>query len=314
MDKTPNVRVFLVVRDGRNEAKSTQNIIGRMNVVYDEKGEVFSHFGVEAPYGKNDNSTVVLLDSNEKIALVDTAYRAQGEHLKPLESKLKALNGIDATVSTAPASKPLKVGDIAPNFLVHGGQTLRDLRGKVVLVSFYPAAFSGSFPKPYDVAPAEAGKRASEQTASTPAGISAAPLPQGVTKTASGSYIIDGRSVDMKSLISCSYQILELDKQPADPIKTAKRILVSSSTPPLLEQWRSALNTSNIIYANDPDYWISKQYLSYNPAGYNNRVSVIVDQTGKIAYIDDSFDTPDEPVIEGKIKELLDKDKKHSGR
>jgi peroxiredoxin len=67
------------------------------------------------------------------------------------------------------------------------------------------------------------------------------------------------------------------------------------------------LGTYNIEYANDADYSVSAKYLSYNPAGYNNRVSVIIDQKGRVAYIDESFETSDEIALEAKIEELMAK-------
>lgn len=311
--KKPQVRIILVVRDSRNEAKSAQNIIGDMNVVYDEKGEMFSHFGIEDPYGKNANSTVVLLDSNEKIVHIDAGYRAQGERLKPLENKLKEITGVEMMVSAPPVQKSLKVGDTAPNFLVEGGQTLKDLRGRVVLISFYPAAFSGSFPRPYDAGPVEPLKPLKpklDETLSAPVKFTGVPAGFSVSE-GPGSIIGPPHSrpgiLPDNFPISCSFQIDALDLKGTNEIKTARRILVSSSTRPLLEQWRNALRTESIVYANDPDYWISGQYASYNPAGYNNRVSVIVDQKGKIAYVDESFDAADEAVIERKINELLKK-------
>jgi peroxiredoxin len=90
----------------------------------------------------------------------------------------------------------------------------------------------------------------------------------------------------------------------------AKRIVISSSTNSLLKKWQNVLETDNIEYANDFDYSISQKYFSYNPNGYNNRVSVIVNQNGKIAYIDENFVSVDEAILYAKIDELIKKGNK----
>jgi peroxiredoxin len=264
LPKTPSTRIFLVVRDKIDAARSTQNIIGRMNLIYDEKGEYSEAFGVSQPGSKNADSTVFLLDSANIIALIDSQYRSQGEHLKPLENKLKELNGIKQKVSARPRQKELKVGDIAPDFQINEKQKLSDLRGQVVLISFYPAAFSGVLPK----------------------------LNQ--TKEAN-------ESEDLA--ITCAVQIEKLDFKL--PKNEAKRIVISSSTNSILSNWQKVLKTQNITYANDADYSTSLKYLSYNPNGYNDRVSVIIDRKGKIAFIDKSFAIQDEKILNAKLDELL---------
>lgn len=274
LKKSPATRIFLVVNDKLDAAKSTQNIIGGMNVIYDESGELFSHFGVKIPLHKNFDSTVLLLDSNNNIAFIDESYRSQGEHLKPLENKLKELNGIYKKVDVSPKQKPLKVGDDAPDFRVNEKQKLSDLRGNVVLISFYPAAFSGTLPIP----PIR--------------------MPNGAINI----------TFSQESLMSCSLQLGSLDttKFKKDP----KRIVISSSTNSLLIEWRKVLTTKNIEHTNDADYSISTKYLSYNPSGYNNRVSVIINQQGKIAYVDNDFSFNTEAILIAKIEELYQKENK----
>lgn len=271
LPKSPETKVFLVVRDKIDASKSTQNILGKMNVIYDEKGEYFNAFEVAQPSSKNADSTVVLLDAANKIALIDKNYRSQGEHLKPLENKVKELNGIKVKVSANSKLKELNVGDVAPDFQISETQKLSNLRGKVVLLSFYPAAFSGVLPKPVDLS-----------LLSKPISIASD-----------------------KDLMSCAVQIKDLDFKL--PTEEAKRIVISSSTNPILFNWEKALNTQNIIYANDSDYSTSLKYGSYNPNGYNNRVSVIIDRKGKIAYIDKSFEAKDEEILNKKLDELVKK-------
>jgi len=274
LKKSPTTRIFLIVRDKIDALKSTQNIFGNMTVIYDEKGDQFTSFGVKQPASKNADSTVVLLDASETIRHLDENYRAQGEHLKPLENKLKELNGIYQKVELPSAQKALKVGDDAPDFRVNDKQKLSDLRGEVVLVSFYPAAFSGTLPKP----------------------------DQANTLILNNSKVVFSSSDPM----SCTVQVKSLDIKPKST-REAVRIVISSSTASLLGEWKNILGTKNVEYTNDADYSISTKYLSYNPKGYNNRVSVIIDQKGRIAYIDDAFDFSDELVLNAKIDELLKK-------
>lgn len=272
LPKSPTTKIFLVVKDKVDAARSTQNIIGKMNIIYDEKGVLFNEFSLAQPISKNGDSTLFLLDSKNTIALIDKKYRSQGEHLKPLENKLKELNGINLKVSAKPLQKELKLGDIAPDFQINETQQLTDLRGNVVLISFYPAAFSGVLPKPSNL---------------------------GLLSLSSGSKILD------QDLMSCAVQIEKLDFKL--PTNEAKRIVISSSTNSLLSNWQNVLKTQNIIYANDADYSTSLKYNSYNPNGYNNRVSVIIDRKGKIAYIDKSFENKDESILNAKLEESLKK-------
>lgn len=268
--KSPHTKIFLVVRDKIDAPKSTQNIIGKMNVIYDEKGEFFDTFGVKQPDSKNADSTIVLLDSANTIILIDKNYRSQGEHLKPLENKLKELNGINVKVLVNPQQKELKIGDVAPDFQINENQKLSDLRGNVVLISFYPAAFSGVLPKI--------------------------------------SFIAFPSNFDSQ-IATCAVQIkaLEPKKVKVKTKEEAKRVVISSSTASILSNWQSVLWTQSIIYANDADYSTSLKYSSYNPNGYNNRVSVIIDRKGKIAYIDKFFEPNDETILNAKLDKLLKK-------
>jgi peroxiredoxin len=271
LKKAPTTKIFLIVKDEPNEAKSTMNILGGINVIYDERGDWFSYFEVGHPAGKNADSTVVLLDSKDVIAHIDRGYRSQGEHLKPLENKLKELNGINEKVNI-PARKPLKTGDKAPDFRVNEKEKLSDLRGTVVLLSFYPAAFSGTLPKPGEI------------------------------------YAVAISPYFGQQMETCIAQIKAIDRVPKKVPKEPRRIMISSSTTSILNKWKEVIGTYNVEYANDPDYAVSTQYFSYNPQGYNNRVSVIVDQNGKIAYIDPDFNSGDEEMLNAKMYELAKKD------
>lgn len=281
LPKSPRVQIVLIVNDKRTDKANLKNITTGMDVVFDEKGEIFSSFGVSPPTNKNADSTVILLDSKNTVSFADENYRSQGEHLKPLENKLKDLNGIYFQPKPVEKMLPLKVGAKAPDFRVDDKTMLSDLKGRVVLISFYPAAFSGTLPKPVEPVPSNLE----------------------IFRINPNS----GIRIDSNRGMSCDLQLDGLDV--GSVYRTEKRIVISASTNSLLEKWQNVLDTSNIQYANDPDYSVSKSYGSYNQNGYNNRVSVIVDRKGKIAFIDDSFEYNDETVINAKIEELLRKKK-----
>lgn len=265
----PRTRVIIVVNDRQDDNKSKQNILGDSTVVYDTTGTLFTAIGVKLPTDKSSDSTVFLLDKNNNIRLIDEAYRAQGEHLKPLERAVKALNGIELKLPKA-STRMLRVGDVAPDFQINPNERLSDLRGSVVLLTFYPAAFSGTLPSPrFEI---------------------------------TGS--LTGLTFSDTELMSCSTQIWSLDQEGKGGKSLPRRIAITSSTPELLERWRQLLATNGIEYANDPDYSVSAQYFAIDPRGFNKRVSVIVDKKGRIAYVDTDYTFADTDAIEKKIEEL----------
>jgi peroxiredoxin len=283
----PETQIVYVVRDKQDDARSIPNIMGGAKAIYDENGELFSFFGVkQSPY-KNFDSTVLLIDKTGKIAYIDDSYRSQGEHLKPLENKLKELSGIQVKAPAVKGNPALKIGAAAPDFQVNEKEKLSDLRGYVVLLSFYPAAFSGTIPRRY-----QSGDEASLATVN-----------------------YAGLRINQLEMMTCAIQISSLDKKlkaprsdkPDRPKNEARRIAISSSTPMLLQSWKGLLGTTNFEYANDPDYSVARSYSAYNPLGYSNRVSVIVDRKGRIAYVDTDFSLRDEQVLNRKIEELLSK-------
>lgn len=265
----PKTSVIIVVNDRQDGNKSKQNILGNSTVIYDASGTLFTALGVKLPTDKNADSTVFLLDKNNKIRLINEAYRAHGEHLKPLEREVKALNGIELKLPEAP-TRMLRVGDAAPDFRIDANERLSDLRGGVVLLTFYPAAFSGTLPSPrFELA---------------------------------GS--LTGVTFSDTELMSCSRQIRSLDQEAEGGRSSPRRIAITSSTPGLLARWRQLLATTGIEYANDPDYSVSAQYAAIDPRGFNKRVSVIIDKKGRIAYIDTDYTFADTDAIEKKIEEL----------
>jgi len=268
-ETAPKIKMIIVVNDRPLPAGPSLNQLGKMSVIYDEKGDLFRSFGAKIPSGKNGDSTVVVLDKKGKVVFVDTEYHAQGEHLKPLEHKIKEITGFRVVVPSN-RTTALKVGDNAADFQINYKERLSDLRGGVVLLTFYPAAFSGVFPASLEVIGSE------------------------------GSYFI----IDRSEAMSCSRQITSLDIAGDGSHKPPRRTAISGSTDELLQQWKLALLTTNIEYANDPDYAVAAMYGAIDPRGFNRRVSVIVDKQGRVAYIDTDYTFEDTDVIEKKIEEL----------
>jgi peroxiredoxin len=242
---------------------------------------------VPIPLSKSGNATILAIDNKNRIFWRDTAYRAQGEHLKPLENAIHEVLYPKAFSLTKKSHlsprKKLKIGDDAPDFILKEEQKLSDLKGKVVVLSFYPAAFSGILPK------------TDMQTATA---IAPRTTPEHIEKIEEMSR-------------SCIGQIYRLDQNITairnDTIGKEKtniiNVVVSSSTPKLLYYWEKVLKTTATIYANDKSYTASHIYDSYNKQCYNNRALYVIDKKGKIAYIEKNY----EEKTNEKIKEVIKK-------
>lgn len=214
-----------------------------------------------------DNSSVlILLDGDNNIVWRDDNYRGQGEHLKPLEYKIKGLLGITYPKPTGD-SKEIKIGEkVSDEFLSENGMVFSGIK----VLTFYPAAYSGVF----DV-----------------------------------DNIVRKAEMNHLSMISCAMHISSFDKMLLG-VGGVDYYAISESTPEILDNWRAALGTYHIQYVNDADYSISQAFGAYNPEGYNNRVTVVIDKEGKVAYIDKDYKLEKEAEIQRVVQELLQKDKK----
>jgi len=239
--------------------------------------------GAPMPRADNADATVLLLDKDDVVRWRDDGYRAQGEHLKPLEAAVKSLLGRPDAVASASTESAPRIGEVAPDFPIAllpeamshrrrgdadpADARLSALRGKVVLITFYPAAFSGTLPT-VDASP--------EETA------------------------IAAIARERQRMMSCALQIDELDALAPDAALKGDvvKIAISASTPELLSLWRRTLRTRDMHYVNDADYAIARRYGSFDAqAGYNLRKVFIVDREGKIAYIDEDYAPGDAPAI-----------------
>lgn len=259
----------------------------KFRTVVDSTDEKYKTFGVPIPLSKSGNATILAIDNKNRIFWRDTAYRAQGEHLKPLENAIHEVLYPETYSLTKKSHlssrKKLKIGDDAPDFILKEEQKLSDLKGKVVVLSFYPAAFSGILPK---------------TDMETATAIVPRTTPEHIEKIEEMSR-------------SCIGQIYRLDQNITairnDTIGKEKtniiNVVVSSSTPKLLYYWEKVLKTTATIYANDKSYNISHIYDSYNKQGYNNRALYVIDKKGKIAYIEKNY----EEKTNEKIKEVIKK-------
>lgn len=251
--------------------------------------------GVQMPRADRADATVLLIDKDGVVRWRDDAFRAQGEHLKPLEAAVKSLLGVSDTLAPAPAEAPPGVGDAAPDFVIDMPQTppwarrgggsrapaedtrLSALRGKVVVLSFYPAAFSGTLP-----------------------------LIEGDAEEIA----LAVRDRERRRMMSCAIQLDELDALAADHalLGDVVKLAVSASTPELLDAWRRTLRTQDLHYINDADYGISRRYGSYDAkAGYNLRKVFVIDGAGRVAYVDDDYRPGDADALAGAIAKAATK-------
>ena len=237
--------------------------------------------GTSMPRGDNADATVLLLDRDDVVRWRDDAYRAQGEHLKPLEAAIKSLLGRPDALAPASTEPPPALGETAPDFAIGLlprwtlgpddapplASRLSALRGKVVLVAFYPAAFSGTLPT------------------------------------------VDGNTDDIATdaihrerarMMSCALQIDELDTLAPDAALKGDvvKLAISASTPELLVDWRRTLRTRDIQYVNDADYAIARRYGSYDAqAGYNLRKVFVVGRDGRIVFVDEDYAPGDAQAV-----------------
>jgi len=271
-DRKPEVHVRYLVKNTADYSAMlrARSIISGAQVLFDA-GEYFNQFALPVPATGAASAVVFLLDKKGRVLLRDDAYEAQGEHLKPLENTLKNHAGKGEAPLAWARDKPLQPGDEAPDFELGDGKRLSDLKGQVVLLSFYPAAFSGR------LAP----------------GI----LPH----------------ISIEDFVFCGRQIRDIDeiKLVEDDMRIQKqyiKLMISTSTPSLLQAWKELLGTHDVQYINDPGHITARKYGSYLPEGYNRRVSCIIDRNGRIAYIDMDYSPEDELLLQERMQELLTKE------
>lgn len=271
-DKKPEVHVRYIVKRTQNSfaERLARSMTTGAQVLYGAS-KYFQQFSLPVPERGSASSVVFLLDKEGRVLLRDDAYEAQGEHLKPLENTLKNDAGMgEAPLAWAPL-KPIEVGDVAPDFDLGDGQRLSDLKGEVVLLSFYPAAFSGRL------------------------------APELLMDIPIEELIYCGKQI--REIDEIKLVVDDLGTQ-----KKYRKLMISSSTPALLKVWGETLGTNDVQYVNDPGHITSRKYSSYLPEGYNRRVSCLVDRNGRIAYIDMDYAPEDEAVLQTKMQELLAKE------
>jgi peroxiredoxin len=224
------------------------------------------------PKVNNASATLFLLDENNIVQWRDDDYAAQGEHLKPLEQKIKSLlNAQDPIAAGFEKVERLKVGDDAPNFKINDQQSLSDLKGKARLITFYPAAFSGTL----DTSMCSMCCAVQIRSLADSEGISEFAPKQGLFPEA-----VENATIE--------------------------RFAISASTPALLTQWEQLLKTKgHIRMVNDVDYAISQAYSSYDyEKAYNRRSVFIVDKNGKLAFIDWDYTREDNAAVQKALDEI----------
>lgn len=269
-----NIDIVLLEKESKNKtdtvsenniSKSIFPLFGHKIDLFETNGmyvehisdSLMSQLNIPAFSDYNASSTLFLLDKNNKIILRDDDYRGQGEHLKPLEHKIKKLLGFE--IIDIQANRPnLEVGDKAPSV------PFTDYKGKISVLTFYPAAFSGVF---------DTNNMARIQ------------------------------SMRMTAMMSCAIQVTSLDRVKI-PNQSIRYYAISESTQEILNNWQNILATHHIHYMNDANYSITQAFGAYNEQGYANRMTVIVDKKGKIAYINDSYTLDQEDEIRKVVNSL----------
>lgn len=265
-----NVDIILVTN--RNQEKKLmlptydQNLFQTegMHIYYRFNEKLINDLNLPKMENPNDDSVLFLLNGNNEIVWRDDHYRGQGEHLKPLEYKIKDLLSISYPKIIENKTVSLKTGDLAPSINL-GDKKISDYKKNILVLTFYPAAYSGVFDT---------------------------------------QNMILRQRMERMMLVSCAIQITSFDKMSKNINHDVKYFSISESTPELLENWKNALNTTHIEYINDSDYSISQTFGSYNPEGYNNRMTVIIDKNGKIVYIDKDYKLSKDAEIEKIIQKL----------
>lgn len=244
--------------------------------------------GTALPKADHADATVLLLDKDDVVRWRDDAYRAQGEHLKPLEAAVKSLAGRPDAIAPVSESPAPRIGEPAPDFAIPllpnahalplgdgaktAGPRLSALRGKVVLITFYPAAFSGTLPT-VEGTPEEKAEAALRR--------------------------------ERTRMMSCALQLDELDLLAPDAALHGDvvKLAISASTPEILAAWRRALGTRDLHYVNDPGYAIARRYGSFDPvAGYNLRKVFVVGRDGRIAFVDEDYAPGDARAVADALK------------
>jgi alkyl hydroperoxide reductase subunit AhpC len=234
--------------------------------------KIADQLGMAFPKVNNASASLFLLDEKNIVQWRDDDYAAQGEHLKPLERKIKSLlNAQDPIAAGFEKVERLKVGDDAPNFKINDQQYLSDLKGKARLITFYPAAFSGTLDT-------------SMCTMCCAIQITSLASSEGITEFAPKQGLF----------------------REAVENATVERFAISASTPALLTQWEQLLKTKgHIQMVNDVDYAISQAYSSYDyEKAYNRRSVFIVDKNGKLAFIDWDYTREDNAAVQKALEEI----------
>ncbi|HCN36372.1 MAG: redoxin family protein [Ignavibacteria bacterium] len=261
------IDVLLIVNDGIKPFYQSYENLKDLSIKYDPDGLYFEKLNVSKPEKINSSSVLYALNSDNEIIYFDNDYKGQGEHLKPLEYAIKKeMNGQSLPLLTV--NNYLKSGDNAPQLKIDNEIYLSDYKGKKIVLTFYPAAFSGVLP---------------EQNYSNPYPVM--------------SCAVQLSSFDKIKPISSQIYHSELEDE-------VIYLAVSNSSPQLLKLWADYLKTENIKYVNDDDFSISMAYNSYNPSGFSTRSTFVIDREGVIKYISWDYNAEEEYVIQEELAKL----------
>jgi peroxiredoxin len=152
--------IAVVSYDGPDDlAEYGWNMNFNFPMISDKDKSLSEVFGVEEFKSDNASAKVFIVGKDNKIKYAEQYYRGEGEKLKTVKKELFTLLGVEVPELTENRYAPLMTGDDARDFAfkyVNMGKdgevavsnysegSLSELKGKNILLGFYPAPFSFS--------------------------------------------------------------------------------------------------------------------------------------------------------------------------
>lgn len=226
---------------------------------------------------------IFLVNQNGIIIYKYLEYKGVGEQLRPMERQIKGLFGdtIASVHYTAEnnATRPV-VGSTAPDFYYQNNKKISELIGKKsIIISFYPAPFTGNLYR--NIIEPKYVSNTNNQTVNTTEKTDKIEVKKIPGKALMGG--CGGQAIYFENLAFGLGTTYSADQIVGDT--NTVFIYISASSEAILKNWENYLGTSKIIYSNDPNNYISRNYGSFDyRKGYNYRSLIIVNKEGKITY------------------------------
>jgi peroxiredoxin len=238
-------------------------------------------------YDRGNSANIVLVNNKLEEVYYRQSFKGIGEQLRPMEEAIRKIVGdtLEPAIENSQINR-LNVGEIAPDFQIKNQLKLSDLIGKKnIIISFYPAPFTGSLQR-FEIIPE-----------SKPINTKEKPKPRKMLYGGCG-----GQAIYLENLTFKSNNTIDTTVSDSNTLI----VYISASSDPILYNWEKYLGTKNIIYTNDPQYYISKYYGSYNyNLKYNLRSLFIINKSGKITYA--NYNIGDNLPVKSELEKYLDK-------